>query len=171
MLKISSQRLLINLTSSYISKQDFLYPYKLAENSWLLILYRNFKTYNYVKVQIIFKRRFFFTSLMFLTNEFFFYKSSLLHLQLTFLIRYFYTFCSFAHQVLKEIHLILFLDTLRQKWWFHSFVNHIFLSCKFPLNSVFKLSWKFVALHFHRWHSTELIMFGKFLKCNRKTFW
>jgi len=77
-----------------------------------------------------------------------FYKSSLLHLQLTFLIRYFYTFCSFAHQVLREIHLILFLDTLRQKWWFHSFVNHIFLSCKFPLDSVFKLSWKFVVLHF-----------------------
>ena len=118
MLKISSQRLLINVSSKLYFRT------KKKKISFILIYLRKFIIINlYTKnSKLIITLRIksylkgIFASLMFLTNEFFFiYKPSLLHLQLTFLIRYFYTFCSFAHQVLREIHPILFLDTLRQK--------------------------------------------------------
>jgi hypothetical protein len=148
MLKISSQRLPIHFTSNYTFRNRISYILTYLRNIHdYYFKNRNFKLIITLRFKSYLKGIFFYKPYVF-DKRIFFYKSSLLHLQLTFLIRYFYTFCSFAHQVLKEIHLILFLDTLRQKWWFHSFVNHIFLSCKFPLDSVFKLSWKFVVLHF-----------------------
>ncbi len=144
MLKISSQRLLINFTSSYVLKQDFFYPNILATHSWLLLNIRNSKLIITFKIKSYLKG--IFASLMILTNNPF--KSSLQYLQPTFLIRHFYAFCSLCTWSFKKIYPSQFLILCNKKWWFHSFVYHIFYHANFRWILYLKLSWKFVVLHF-----------------------
>jgi hypothetical protein len=165
MLKISSQRLLINFTSSYVLKQDFFYPNILATHSWLLLNIWNSKLIITFKIKSYLKG--IFASLMILTNNPF--KSSLQYLQPTFLIRHFYAFCSLCTWSFKKIYPSQFLILCNKNDDF-ILLFITFLSCKFSLNSVFKALMKICSFTFHWGRYTELIMFGKFLKSIRKTF-
>jgi hypothetical protein len=122
MLKISSQRLPIHFTSNYTFRNRI---------SYILIYLRNihdyyFKNRNFKLIIILTTKSYLkgiFASLMMLTNKSF--KSCVFATNISY--KAFLRLLFFCTHSLNKIYPSLFLDTLRQKWWFHSFVYHIFI--------------------------------------------